>query len=398
MAKAPVNQQVANEVVSESLGLSMDDLGADRDNAFEGLELDGDDDNQLDLDGDLDEQLDGQNDRQGTNDGDVFSPEPKLKVEKPERQSLKPDDLSVTHTGRDEFDIGKDKPKFDKHGNIIAPNGRVIAKAGKEARMFTTLHQTRNDLSNTVAQANTIINKQKVDLQKAVDIGLSVNAQLTALREAGTAHTRMGLNDTEHTQALELASAFKKDPVQAIKTILTRASASGIDLTTLGLQPGGFDTKALMDLVRSEIANVTKPIADRNAQETEQQRIARENQEAENNAATELDQFLTAAPEARNHLAIFKRILSDPDPRLNKMTLGEIWARIQLNLLKNPPKPEQRQDGNRQQRSQNRRSPPRVPDGRSTPPDGTEFARANDMADVSESYEDIVRNVMRAAG
>lgn len=395
MAKGPVNQQVANQVLEDSLGMSMDDLGADRENAFD----DPSDDNDADLDdgsdndehdaGDDNTNVRGQDDGDDLGDGSERQP-----VRQPApKDGKKPqaDDLSVTHTPKDEFDHGK--PKFDKQGNIIGSNGRVIATRGREARMYQTLHKTRENLNNTVTQANTIIHQTQTKLQKAVDIGTQAVQQLNALREVGQLHTQAGLNDTEFRDAIDLAAAFKKDKVGAIKTILTRAAASGIDLTSLGLQPGGFDAKSFMDMVRSEIGQVAKPINERNAQETARQQQEREQQQQVDNAVTELNQFVIDNSEAKPFVenGTFARVLT----KFPNMSLGEIWARLQLNLLRRS----QEGDGD-QQRLQNRQRVPRLPSGRGNPGGGgdRDVLDENAPAPVEQSYEEIARDVMKKFG
>lgn len=391
MAKGPVNQQVANQVLEDSLGMTMDDLGADRENAFDDqsdddANLDGGDDNDEQDAGDDDTNVRGQDDGDDLGDGGerqpVRQPAPK------DGKTPKADDLSVTHTPKDEFDHGK--PKFDKNGNIIGSNGRVIATRGREARMYQTLHKTRENLNNTVTQANTVIHQTQQKLQKAVDIGTQAVQQLNALREVGQLHVQAGLNDVEFRDAIDLAAAFKKDKVGAIKTILTRAAASGIDLTSLGLQPGGFDAKSFMDLIRTEIGTVVKPIQDRNAQETVQQQQAREQQQQVDSAVTELNQFVVDNPEAKDYVAngTFARVLT----KFPNMSLGEIWSRLQLNLLRRANE----ENGNGQ-RLQNRQRVPRLPSGRGNPGGGgdRDVLDDNAPAPVDQSYEQIAKDVMK---
>lgn len=394
MAKAPVNRDVAMDVVSESLGLSADDLGVNRDDAFEGmdgLDDEGDDDN----DGDESEEITRTRNQENEDDNneDDLAPQPRQQQQQREQQQPKPrnqqpDYLSVTHT-----DNQSKKLKVDAKGNILSEDGKkVIASAGREARYYTSLHNERQKVTTIQNLARTEVQRLDTNLQKAVEIGTGLAQQLTTLREAGTAHTRMGLSDQDHQQALEFASAFKKNPVDGIKLILTKAVASGIDLTTLGLAQGGFDPAALMQMVRSEIGTLTKPIQDRNQQETAQQQAQREADEQKNEATRQLNSFLIDNPEAKQYLPVFGRIYENP--AYQNMSLNEVWLRIQLNLARNP---QQRQEEPRSQRLRNRQQP-RLPNGRNNGPNGRERTpQGDDLAPVSQSYEDILRDVMKTA-
>ena len=390
MARQPVDRQTAASVVQDSLGLSADDLGMDREDPFEGLNFD---DEGHETEGDDNDELDAGDDDTGVDELDA-RPQRRQQEEEPRqpRQRQDQDYLSVTHTPKpDEFDIKK--VKYDGKGNILSADGKtVVAKAGREARMFTSLHKTRDRLNTVQQRANGEITRLDTNLKKAVEIGTGLAQQLTTLREAGTAHTRAGISDHEHQQALELASMWKRSPIDAVKTMLTRAAASGIDLTTLGLQPGGFDTKALLDLVRSELGTATKPIQDRNQAETAAQQVERQTREAGETATRELNQFLIQNPDAQRYLPVFERIYSRPE--YQNMTLNEVWLRIQLNLARQSREPRDQNRDPNAQRLRNRQQP-RLPNGRQNPPDGRRGRQqSDDIAPVSESYESIARSVL----
>lgn len=389
MAPRNVDKETANNVLRESLGFTGDDLGMDRDDPFADLDLGTDDD---DLPGDRIEDDNEPLDRDNLPGSDRQEPgDDQQRQQPPKKDEKKPDDLSVTHTPKDEFDHGK--PKFDKAGNILGSKGQIIANKGREARMYQTLHTTKERLNSTIQNANTQIQAERGKLEKAVEIGIQVAQQLSAIREVGQLHTKAGLDDNDLRQAIEFASAFKKDQLGGLKMILTRAAANGIDLTQLGLQPGGFDTKSLLDMVREEINKVAAPIQQRTQNETTQQQQQRANDEAVQAATLELNQFLTAEPDAREYLPVIQEVMKQPFGA--KMSLGEIWTRIQLNLLRNA----RENPGGQQQRSPNRQQQPRLPNGQGNPPDsGGGRVDLNELAPVTDSYEDILRGVLKAVG
>jgi hypothetical protein len=392
MARAPVNPQTAASVVQESLGLSADDLGMDREDQFAGMNFD-DEGNQTDDDDEGEgDELDVRQQRNEGDEGDddAFSldePEPQPQRRQKDDQN-QPDDLSVTHTPQDEFK--QQKIKYDGKGNIVAADGKtVLAKAGREARMYTELHKTRTNLQTVRNEAQQVVTKLDGNLKKAIEIGTGLAQQLSALREAGTAHTRLGLSDSEHQEYLQFASAYKKSPIEGLKMILTRAAASGIDLSTLGLQPGGFDSKALLDLIDQRLGTATKPILERNQAETDAQRITREAEEGREIASRELSQFLVTNPDAKQYMPVFEKIYSDP--RYANMSLNEVWLRIQLNLAKNPQG--RQPQGQNRERLRNRQQP-RLPNGRQSPNGGGQRPPREELAPVSESYESIVRGLL----
>lgn len=392
---APRDPNTVRDTVTESLGLTADDLGMNRSDPFEGMDFGNEEGDGTGEDigaGDFTDQdieVRGEQRERRVEDGDDDEPR------QPQRKDKKePDDLRVTHTpeqnGRPLPQNAEVRP--DKHGNLVNKEGKLVAKAGREARFYQSWQKAEGKAQQLVTQANIRIQDGEKKLNKAVEIGMRLSDQLTAVREAGTAHTRAGLNDQEHNQAIELAVMAKKEPIQALKTLLTRAAASGIDLTQLGLQPGGFDTKALLDMVRGEIQTHVAPLKQRTEQEQTAERNRLENQRKSEEATTELQTFVADNPEVKPFLPAFAKIYADPE--LQHMSLGEVWARMQTNLLRRGIDPKNPQ---RQQRSPNpQRQQRRLPNGRGTPP-GTRDGRRVDrseMAPVSSSYDDILNDVL----
>lgn len=403
---APRNQNVVNEVVSESLGLDMNDLGANSLEDMEALanEGEGDDDDLTDDDIDLNEP----------NDDSII-------------QDEEDDGLSVTHTRQNQnqnrqqqrpnqnqnrqqqqprnWNQSQFKTTMDKKGNILGPDGKVVAFAGREARLYNSHHQLRGDFTTLQNTAQNTQRDLTNRLNKAIEIGHQAVQRAAAVQGQNNFTTEYGLNETQIRESLAITKQSLTDPVGAIKTLLTRATARGIDLTTLGLQPGGFDTKSLLDLIREEIKNGTKPVLDFNqrTQQTDQQR--REQQTAENDARAELNTFVSRNPGSENYMHVFAQVYANPDPEINRMSLGEVWSKLQLNLMQRgidpqaPPSQGQRSPNGQQQQQQRR---PRLPNGRSNPSGGGNGGRqeapSNELAPVDMSYEKILAGVMKDLG
>lgn len=393
-----VDPSVANEVVSESLGLDMNDLGAF---SLEDMELqEGNEENDDDLDPDNeDEDIDPQ--------------------DLPNEPEPRDDGLSVSHTKQNrqqqqpqqrqpqqrQWNPQQIKTTMDKKGNILGPDGKIVAFAGREARLYNSHHQLRGDYHTVQTTAQNVQRDLTTRLNKAIEIGQQAVNRVQELGRQPNLITEYGLTESQARESLAIAKQSISDPVGAIKTLLTRATARGIDLTTLGLQPGGFDTKSLMDLIREEVGKATKPVQDFNqrTQQTDQQR--RENEQMVNDAKAELTSFLGANPGAENYLNTFNAVLSNPDPQISRMSLGEIWARLQLNLMKKgidpqapPPRQDQRSPNGKRQQNRN----PRLPNGRGNPSGGGDGGRqeepANELAPVDMSYEKILAGVLKDLG
>lgn len=366
-----VNQDTANEVVRESLGLSMDDLGGNApEDAFT------DDDNSDDFADDSGSS----NDLDGSGVDNNNQPEPRQQFQ-PEPE---PDFLAPRQPVEQQLPKAAEV-RPDGKGNLVdKKTGQVVARAGAEARMYQNLHRTRAAHEALQAQHT----EQGQRLNKAIEIGTQLFERLKTMQteQGELAPERFNLNRDEAREAMNFAKEAKTDPVGTIKKILTRAAANGIDLQSIGLAGGNFDPKSLMDLVRGEITQHMQPLRERQQQETAQQQREREAQESLDASKQELNTFLGANPDAKQYLPVFQQVYSQP--QFQHMTLGEVWSRIQLNLLRRGQmQPQQQQRPANQQRRN-----PRVPNGQQRMPRGRQ--QGNGMAPVEMSYEDIVRGIL----
>lgn len=370
-----VDQQTANDVVRESLGLSADDLGMNApEDAFTNDDNDtGINDDNDDLDGAPDSRNDNnQPETRQEQDQDDFltQPEPQPAPQPQPQQRQIPQSAEV---------------RSDAKGNIIdKKTGQIVARAGKEARLYQGMHRARQE-RDTATRATQEVTER---LNKAVEIGTQLFERLKEMQtnQGDYAPERYNLNRNEAIEALNFAKEAKSDPVGTIKKLLTRAATNGIDLSSIGLAGGNFDPKSLMDLVRSTIDERMTPLRERTQRESDQEKAQREAQESRDASTKELNTFLQANPEARQFLPAFHQVYSQP--QFQHMSLNEVWSRIQLNLLRREQQQQQQRPPN-QQRNRNRNSRP--PSGQSRPPAS---GNSNGMAPVDMSYEDIVRGLI----
>lgn len=373
-----VDQDTANQVVGESLGLSMEDLGANP--PEDGLDADNADDNSNDG-GNNQPIPSGNNNRQddADDDGDeLFAPPQERRV--PEQRGPRPQPQPRAMPARAEVDR-------DARGNLVdKATGEVVARAGREARFYQDAHRARSERDQQTAVAQDLTSR----LNKAVELGTQLFERLKENQTNNEfAPERTGLSVAEQREAIGFAKEAKADPIGTIKKLLTRAAAGGIDLSSIGLAGGNFDPKSLMDLVRTEISQHMTPLQQRTQRETEESTRQRQEKESLDASKAELNTFLTQNPEARDYLAVFQQVYSQP--QFQHMSLGEVWSRLQLNLLRrNQPVPGPQ---GRRQRPQNQRNSRPPNGGQGRPPQGGR-RQEGELAPVTMSYEDIVRGLL----
>ena len=363
--------QAAEDTVFDNLGLSREDLGLDaNDDLGSGNEdLDAGSGN----DGDQDDfQLDTRRGGQQDDDDD--------QGDQGGQRGQQGDRSRVSHTEKD-----KPKPfyhqsevKPDKQGNLVNAEGIIVARKGREARLYQENHKFKGQATTLQGQ----VRDYDTRLRKAVEIGQKLHTDLVAARASNEAIKAFGIDSSEQLTALRLYKELRDEPAKAIKNILTRAAANGINVAELGA-PAGADPKSLIDLVRETIGKELNPLR----QSTEEAARLRRESDATNARANEIQSevntFFQANPEATPHLAVFTDVIK----RFPNMTLGEIWARIQLHQAKNP----------QQRRNQNSRRP----NGQRSLPQGRNMPAANgseDLAPVTDSYSKIVQDALDAAG
>lgn len=358
-------------MVFDNLGLDADDLGA----------------------GDLGDDLDlGSDD--GQDDGDQQSGDDGAPDHRGRQQQL--DDLSVSRTPdrrqQRQQPEGQPRPfarsaevQPDGNGNLVDPHtGQVVARAGREAALYQ-----RGFKSGEGAKVGGLtyrLQQRENQLRQAMDAGRQLHTEVQQLRSQGEALKQFNLQPNDMLAAAKLFNDLKTRPAEALRALLTRAAASGTNVAELGIQGvNGADAKSLIDLVREEIQKATQPISEQNQRTQEVERQRQQQQEQERKAHDEVESFFAENQDAQKYMPVFQRVLQNPDFR--GMSLGEIWARIQLNLLRN---------GSRQGGSQrgNARGVSR-PVGRGQPPSGDDRNRS---APANSTYDSILKDVLDQHG
>jgi hypothetical protein len=355
MAKPNLPDQSAEDTVFSNLGLTREELGVEEGSGNEDLEQDGSGNEGLDQGGSGNEPF--------SSDASSSSRTSRTTEKVPERTGLPL--TAEVHP--------------DHKGNLVNEYGQIVARSGKEARLYQDLHRTKGQAQTLQGQLQDVSGR----LRKAVEIGQGLHRELESTRAQVNAVKQFGLDQGEHLTALRLFKELRDNPKEAIKNILTRAATNGINITELGLQ-GGIDPQSLVNLIKQEIGTAVNPLKERTEAERRTETQRQQEQTRLGAIQTEVDGFFNQNPDAKEYLPVFTQTLQ----KFPGMTLGEIWARIQLHFERNP---QSRQGRSGQPQNSPRRS---LPQGRGAPMNGG----SSDLAPVTDSYDAIVKDALAKAG
>jgi hypothetical protein len=262
----------------------------------------------------------------------------------------------------------------DHKGNLVNEYGQIVARSGKEARLYQDLHKTKGQAQTLQGQLQDVSGR----LRKAVEIGQGLHRELQQVKTQQAAVQQFGLEQGEVLTAFRLFKELRDNPKEALKNILTRAATNGINIQELGLQ-GGVDPQSLVNMIKQEIGTAVNPLKERTEAERRAAIEQQQNQQRLGEIQSEVDGFFNQNPEAKQYLPVFTQTIK----QFPGMSLGEVWARIQLHFERNP------------QSRRNQNSPRRsLPQGRGMPTNGA----GPDLAPVTDSYDAIVKDALSKAG
>jgi hypothetical protein len=254
------------------------------------------------------------------------------------------------------------------HGpqDLVDGQGNLIATGGKERRFYETAQ------------------REKARAEKATSDLASVQAQLDAVNSAGTLGTQYSLSPEELTTGAQIMSAYKDNPVETIQYMLTQAQSQGYNVEGI-INGAGTDMGAIKQMIDNSLA----PILGDRQRETEQAEANRQATEIYNN-------FSSQHPDAAIHEASLSRLLQE-DSNLNVegayLKLQNYYLQKGLDWTKSLDTLQAEYDASK---SQPIETQPQPPEGGSVPQANvTDKAQ---VADVSISTEDIIRQAMADAG
>lgn len=262
-------------------------------------------------------------------------------------------------------------PHRDKAGNILQ-NGKIIARAGREARIYYGFRK--------IAEAD---RRAALDMgQKLMKVATGAKelfARYDELKQTKNALDRVGLTPEEQTQMTNLAVAYKKNPIEGLKMMLTQAVAAGVDIKSLGVG-GGIDPKFLMDGMEERLKALMAPVLKDTSERANRQKDADEATGffERNKGAREVAEYLGGT----RQLALVLKQAKDVAPDIS---LDELYQRLHYQLLSDGKigvtGPVARRP-NRQERRNNKRS---------------ERQFSNRVrGSANESFDDIGRDVLNA--
>lgn len=265
--------------------------------------------------------------------------------------------------------------KIDKKGNIVdKKTGKILARSGAEARLFRNAYKAQRENITLKATAG----EYQRRLNKAIDIGKGLYRDLQAAKAAGGGDEtgkKLGLSNAEQLEAFQMYALGKSNPEDFLKKILTRAAVRGIDVKKLGLE-GGIDVKSLSETLLAAIDQRLAPVKTLTESQRKEQEASERKQQFLDEANEEVTDFFRSNPGAVKYGRVFEKVYSNPANA--NISLGEVWAKIQLAALK-ARKP--------QRNNPDRRSPPNGR-RRGGPPAG------GGSLNLDRNYADILNEVL----
>ena len=202
----------------------------------------------------------------------------------------------------------------DKEGNLFVPNTKsVLAPAGAARDYILRLREEGRKMRDQVERAQPLFYKL-VDQHKALQ---SEYETLKADPKMQDLEKRTGLKRSEVEQGISLMQAYSKDPVSAIKQLLTQAAASGIDLSTIA-KTGTVDVATLTNIVKDAVG----------APETKQDPLPLTQEQLQKQAEDEANEFMSRNPEASE----FLDIIAQAKTAYPERGLDELWLAIRKKL------------------------------------------------------------------
>lgn len=370
----------AESIVFENFG---EDFGGVQDDPTEGLPTDdGEGDEPYEPDGAVDDS-DDDNPFVARDEDDDSDPDNVVPMHRDDQL----DDMRVTHTGKDKKKplAKKAEVTADRNGNLIDKSGKVVARAGAQARFYQNWQRERRKAAEFASQAQDFQGR----LTRAVDIGRQLHSENQQLKAGAQKLQEFGFTPNDQINAMQLYSDLRTSPEATVKKILTRMAAQGI--TVGGMQPGSgggaFDVKTVMDMIRGEIGKSMNPLLEQRRQEQQERETAQRQQQEINNVKGEVSDFFRRNPDARRYISTFQKVMADP--RYANMSLGEVY----VNILRN--------NQNRQQPSNRQRTPSQgsLPRGRGTPPNANaNGGKREPLAPLDASWDKIIGDVLDQSG
>jgi hypothetical protein len=247
--------------------------------------------------------------------------------------------------------------------DLVDREGNVVARGGKERRFYETAQKERQRADTLENEVNTL--RTKVE----------------AFEGTANLPNQYNLTPEELTTGAQLISAFKDNPVETIKYLLTEAQSAGHNIEGVGQ---GTDVAALSRMLDDKLSPLT----------TEKQQNL-EYQQRQEQATQVYNQFMSSYPDAAVHQDTLAQLLERDkslSPEAAYFKLKSFY--LEKGLDWNTPLATHEQNIQAQvAASENTQSS--LPSG-NTPADN--ITDATQIASVDTDMEDIIKDSMREAG
>lgn len=279
------------------------------------------------------------------------------------------------------------KGKPDAAGNIVAQDGRIIAKAGSERRLWERAENSTRALEHSQRHIQT--------LEK--DVG-DWKREAVSRQYLNGLPQQLGIDHEDVNMGLKIIANFRKDPANTVKYILTEYAAMGHNVNDLLGKEGTLDMSAVKRMIDGAIS----PLA-------QERQVQTREQQANVAAEQQYNAFVSKYPAALTHDNDLAKLM-DRDPNLTAETaffMLKSWASehgYDFNQPLGPQHAAKTQGANQGQQpssstsnqpnSNQQNQPPFM--GRSVQQDNVVVNKTTPSMD--DDFEDIIRQEMKQAG
>lgn len=272
---------------------------------------------------------------------------------------------------------------YNEKGDVVDKAGNVLFAKGTPARdLFAAVKNEQFERSKVLEQGQNLFRAYNEQQQK-----------LGQYEAAFKATADSGLNMQDQVIAMEHMKAFRANPTQALRKMLTDFQVDGGDLSEIFEDLPKLQLEGLEARLKQLADGVDKPSREKAAEEQRQQELL-------DNANREVTSFFGENPEAEMHSDTLAHIINSAAQKGQVVSLASAWTRLlrfcnQKGLSIDQPLNAQLSDEPQQQ--QRRQAPPQRPlPGR---------GRSNGLSpskSATPAYEkrnrDFVREAMEEAG
>lgn len=262
----------------------------------------------------------------------------------------------------------------DRAGNLLGPDGQVIARKGRERTNFERWRKVAQaDRSSAINMAQR--------MTKLAGQARQLFDTYTALKSQKDIYDQAGLSFDDKKMMLDLAVAYKANPLEGLKLMLTKAHMAGVDIKQITGVDAGFNPTVIIDAVKQHIDQKLKPVEDLTSQREDQSEI-----EAEAAAFFDRNPLARDVSEEMGNEK-FAGMMMSAKRKFPHLSLDDIWQKIHYNIILRGT--EQQGNGvtrpvtDRQQKPGQQRQPPR------------RQRQSQRVPAREESFDDIGQSVLR---